>query len=187
MSNLAYTLLSEQLAWYRLQRHDFLNQWQVVMGYLQLKQEEKALVYLRGAVQDMEAERKVNQIEYPIVGAIMLGLVLQLRQTGLSVRVDIAESLKTEDFWQAHWQEEYDERLYGYTKSWLEDVKRIINQQAGPSNMQDVMVAISIMADPKGFSCALSVHYGEFAWQGAKFQVRGTMHEVPEIVPFEEC
>ncbi|HWQ42387.1 MAG TPA: Spo0B domain-containing protein [Desulfosporosinus sp.] len=50
MSEVEHVLLSELLQWYSLQRHDFLNHWQVIMGNLQLNQSEKALAYMRETV-----------------------------------------------------------------------------------------------------------------------------------------
>lgn len=116
--SLAERLLSEQLNWYRVQRHDCLNHWQVIMGYLQLKQSDKALAYMREAL-DLEAEHMAGQIADPYVSAVVLGLVLRLRQEGFSARLTMPESFKEAAFWQALPAKKYAETIYGYTTECL--------------------------------------------------------------------
>jgi len=118
-SSLEQTLLAEQLDHYRLQRHDFLNHWQVIMGYLQLGKVDRALLYMQEGVCGLEAEQNIGQIPQEIVGAILLGFVIELRKEGLWVEVQLDSALKKNDFWQDFWQEEYGEVLYGYTKECL--------------------------------------------------------------------
>lgn len=112
-------LLSEQLNWYRQQRHDFLNHWQVVMGYLQLKEGDKALAYLREVTGHQAAEQRVGQIPQPYVAATLMGLIIRLRQEEIPCELELAEELKQESFWQKPRREGYAEALYGYTTECL--------------------------------------------------------------------
>ncbi|CAA7599421.1 Two component system, signal transduction histidine kinase, sporulation regulator spoob [Acididesulfobacillus acetoxydans] len=116
---LAEKLLTEQLAWYRLQRHDFMNHWQVVMGYLQLKQADKALAYLRGITDSERAEQRLGRIPEPYVAAVLLGLILRLRQEEIACEVELAEEPQGDTFWRAPRQPGYAESLYGYTTECL--------------------------------------------------------------------
>ncbi|ACL22340.1 signal transduction histidine kinase regulating citrate/malate metabolism [Desulfitobacterium sp. LBE] len=127
-SSLERTLLTEQLDHYRLQRHDFFNHWQVIKGYLQLGKADRALLYMQEGISGLEAEQDIGQIPQEIVGAILLGLVVELRKEGLWVEVQLDSALKKERFWQEFWQEEYGEVLYGYTK---ECVKAIFKRYKG--------------------------------------------------------
>ena len=123
---LELTLLSEQLDLYRLQRHDFMNHWQVIMGYLQLGNTDKALNYMRNALQGLEAEQVMGQIPQPIVASCLLGFVVSLRSQGVQVQVEVSESIKEADFWEEFWQEEYGQALYGYTRGCLSDFQEHI-------------------------------------------------------------
>ena len=114
--SLEQTLLAEQLDHYRLQRHDFLNHWQVIMGYLQLGKADRALIYMQEGISGLEVEQEIGQIPQEIVGAILLSLVIELRKEGLYVEVQLDSTLKKDEFWQDFWHEEYGEVLYGYTK-----------------------------------------------------------------------
>lgn len=112
-------LLAEQLKFYRLQRHDFLNHWQVIMGYLQLNKVDKALLYMQEGIAGLETEQLIGQIPQEIVVSILLGFVIPLRTEGILVELELENNLKKEDFWREFWQEEYGELLYGYTKECL--------------------------------------------------------------------
>ena len=118
--SLEMTLLTEQLYHYRLQRHDFLNHWQVVMGYLQLGKEEQALSYMRKGLKRFKAEQQIGQIPQEIVVASFLGLIIALGQQGIPLEVQCADSLKSVEYWEEFWQEEYGEAIYGYTKECLD-------------------------------------------------------------------
>jgi hypothetical protein len=115
MSEVEKSLLSEMLQWYRLQRHDYLNHWQVIMGNLQLNRPEEALQYMREKVAGSQEEQKIGHLAEPYLAAILLGLLIRLSQEGITVTIDFPEEMKQQEFWQDHWQEEYVERLYGYT------------------------------------------------------------------------
>lgn len=115
MSQIIHKLLAEQLDWYRLQRHDFLNHWQVIMGYLQLNNPVKALDYMRGALQGIENEQKIGQIPEDFFAAILLGWVIRLTQAGIRTTIGYPDKMKEQSFWRDNWIEEYAEAFYGYT------------------------------------------------------------------------
>lgn len=112
-------LLLEQLNWYRIQRHDFLNHWQVIMGYLQLKQADKALDYMKTAL-NVEAEQRAGQIADPLVRAVVLGMMLRLRLEGFLAEIVLPNTFKAAEYWQRLGTRKYAETLYGYTTECLE-------------------------------------------------------------------
>jgi len=120
MSEVEHVLLSELLQWYGLQRHDFLNHWQVIMGNLQLQQPEKALTYMKETLVAQEQEQKIAHIQEPALAAILLSLIIGLRQEGVTATLDFPEAMKKETFWKDHWRDDYAEALYGYTRECLE-------------------------------------------------------------------
>lgn len=115
-------LLKDQLSHYRLQRHDFLNHWQVIMGYLQLGKADKALSYMREGINGLEAEQIIGQIPQEIVAAVLLNFIISLRKEEIPVEVEMDTAMKDENFWEEFWREEYGQALYGYTKESLTDL-----------------------------------------------------------------
>ena len=147
MSEVEHVLLSELLQWYRLQRHDFLNHWQVIMGNIQLNQPEKALAYMRGMIAEPEQEQKIAQIPEPQLAAILLGFIIRLKEEGITATIDFPEEMKQEEFWQDHWREEYVEALYGYTRECLE-VSSGYRRQLEKLNSE-----VFLYDEPRGLSC----------------------------------
>ena len=147
ISEVEHVLLSELLQWYSLQRHDFLNHWQVIMGNLQLNQAEKALAYMRETVAGSLQEQKIAQIPEPGLAAILLGFMIRLRQEDVTATLDFPEGMKQELFWQDHWREEYVEALYGYTRKCMEVISRAIE----PLNLLNAEVYL--YDEPGGLSC----------------------------------
>ena len=146
MPEVEHVLLSELLQWYSLQRHDFLNHWQVIMGNLQLHQPEKALAYMRETVAAQEQEQKIAFIHEPALAAILLGLIIGLRQAGITATLDFPEGMKKENFWREHWREEYGEGLYGYTRECLE-----VSSQA--RLLSNVTAEVYLFDEPGGLAC----------------------------------
>jgi hypothetical protein len=120
--SLVHILLREQLEYYRLQRHDFMNHGQVIMGYLQLGKADKALEYMREMIGDFEAEQAAGQIPQETVGAIILGLILALRKEQFPVDFYLDEQMKSSEFWKEFWREEYGQALYGYTRECIRNL-----------------------------------------------------------------
>jgi len=146
MSEVEHVLLSELLQWYSLQRHDFLNHWQVIMGNLQLQQPEKALAYMRETVAVPDQGQKIALIHEPALAAILLGLIIGLRQEGITATLDFPEGMKKEEFWPDHWREEYVEGLYGYTRECLE-----VSLQS--RLLLNVTAEVYLFDEPGGLAC----------------------------------
>lgn len=146
MSEVEHVLLSELLQWYSLQRHDFMNHWQVIMGNLQLGHPEKALAYMRGTVAAQEQEQKIALIHEPALAAILLGLIIGLQQQGISTTLDFPEGMKKENYWRDHWREEYVEGLYGHTRECL----RLSSQSRLLAN---VTAEVYLFDEPGGLAC----------------------------------
>ena len=146
MSEVEHVLLSELLQWYSLQRHDYLNHWQVIMGNLQLNQPEKALSYMRETITVQEQEQKIGHIQEPALAAVLLGLMIGLRQQGIAATLDFPEGMKREDFWLEHWREEYLEGLYGYTRECLAES----SQSRGLLN---IMAEVYLYEESGGLAC----------------------------------
>lgn len=148
MSEVEHILLSQLLQWYSLQRHDFMNHWQVIMGNLQLQQPEKALAYMRETVAVQVQEQKIALIQEPTLAAILLGLIIGLRQDGITATLDFPEGMKEEEFWRDHWRKEYVEGLYGYTKGCLE-----VSSQS--RLFLNVSAEVYLFEEPGGLSCQI--------------------------------
>jgi len=144
------TLLQEQLQWYRLQRHDFFNHFQVIMGYLQLNKPESALSYLREALKRYEAEQRVNQIPEPHVAAILIGWIVQLRDKGITAELDIGEI--SGDYWEKIWKREYVPEFYGYTKKCLDLVGGEVGGDLGSGGQKRAL--IRLYPSQQGINCA---------------------------------
>ena len=147
MSEVEHILLSELLQWYSLQRHDFMNHWQVIMGNLQLNQPEKALAYMRETVTGCEQEQKIAQISEPGLAAVLLGFMIRLRQEGITATIDFPEGMKQELFWQDHWREDYADALYGYTKECMDVSSRAIDP------LKTLSAEVYLYDEPGGLSC----------------------------------
>lgn len=150
MSDLEQALLREQLQWYRLQRHDFLNHWQVIMGYLQLNQGEKALTYMQDALTGLEEEQKIAHILEPQLAAILLSFLIGLRLEGVAVTLDFPDEMKGELYWETHWRKEYAEAFYGYTRTWLEKASLYVGLQQKTLNA--LMGEIYLFSEPGGLA-----------------------------------
>ncbi|MDP4126878.1 MAG: Spo0B domain-containing protein [Bacillota bacterium] len=154
MAEMEQVLLSEVLQWYRLQRHDFLNHWQVIMGNLQLNQPEKALAYMKDMMAGPQEEQKISHISQNELASIMLSFVIRLRQEGVKATLDFPEEMKQEDFWQDHWREEYTEALYGYTRECVDEVSRF-------GQSENLEAEVYLYDEPGGLSCQFVLLSGE--------------------------
>jgi hypothetical protein len=92
------------------------------MGYLQLNNPDKALEYMRKALQGIQNEQKIGQISNDILGAILLGWVNRLRQQEINTTIDYPETMKEQGYWQDNWFDEYAEAFYGYTMECMESI-----------------------------------------------------------------
>lgn len=119
MSELEHILLSKLLGWYELQRHDFLNELQVILGNLQLNQMEKTQDYIKEIISWQREEQKIASLREPVLAVILLELLEGFRQVGIRATIAFPEVMKLENYWRECWREEYALGLYGYTQGCL--------------------------------------------------------------------
>jgi Signal transduction histidine kinase regulating citrate/malate metabolism len=150
MAEIEQVLLSEMLQWYRLQRHDFFNHWQVIMGNLQLNRPEKALEYMREALAGLQEEQKISHLCQTELAAVLLGFMIRLRQEGVNAVFNFPQEMNMAQFWRDHWREEYTEALFGYTRECLAEV----SAQKGSEYLE---AEVYLYDEPEGFSCQLIV------------------------------
>jgi hypothetical protein len=157
--SLEQTLLKEQLDYYRLQRHDFLNHWQVIMGYLQLGKADRALNYMRNGINDLEAEQQIGQIPQGIVAAILMSFVITLRKEAILVDVELDNRVKEANFWEEFYQEEYGQALYGYTRKCLIDLLKWRN------GLEEPLVLLQFEGT-NDFTCTIRLSDGDqIVWE----------------------
>ncbi|HWJ03628.1 MAG TPA: Spo0B domain-containing protein [Verrucomicrobiae bacterium] len=72
MENWQEKNLAQLLHLYRVQRHDFLNHFQVAMGYMQLGKTERALEYLKQAAAEAQATAPLARVK---PGELAVGLL----------------------------------------------------------------------------------------------------------------
>lgn len=146
MSNFERDLLYEQLGNFQIQRHDFLNSFQVIRGYLQLNMPEKALEYIDEALVGLLPQQEIYKIGQKSLLSILLGLFFGLRLKGVEMTINFPPELKSEGYWQERWQKEYAQQFYGYTKECL----RTIPHEKDPD---DLLAEIVLNPAQKGFTC----------------------------------
>lgn len=71
-----------------MQRHDFLNHVQVLMGYQTLKKPERIASYLQKLVQEAGHERNISEIHYPPLAVTLLTLSHEYKQWDWNVRIN---------------------------------------------------------------------------------------------------
>ncbi len=146
MTDFAKTLLNEQLDHYQIQRHDFLNNFQVIRGYLQLNMPEKALRYIDEAIAALLPQQEIYKVGNKDMLAILLGWFFGLRLKGVEMTIDFPPEIKQEAFWQEFWNEEYALQFYGYTKE-------CVNLIPLEENPEDLLAEIHLLSAPRGLRC----------------------------------
>ncbi|ADY56744.1 signal transduction histidine kinase regulating citrate/malate metabolism [Syntrophobotulus glycolicus DSM 8271] len=143
MSELEENILLEQLDCFQVQRHDFLNNFQVIRGYLQLNMPEKAIEYMNTVVKELEPQQEAYKIPDKHFQALLLGWLFGLRfkgvKTSFVLRYD--RQVNRADNWQR-----YAEKFHGYTKECL---SRILPDE----NLEESNAAIVLTAQDNGFTC----------------------------------
>ena len=171
MSEVEHVLLSDLIQLYSIQRHDFMNHWQVIMGNLQLQQPEKALTYMRETVVVQEQEQKIAFIHEPVLEAILLGLIIGLQQEGITATLDFPETMKKDEYWRDHWREDYAEGLYGYTRECLE-----VSSQS--QLLLNVTAEVYLFEEPGGLACQVILGDEEAVLFDKMLKLRSTPSEV---------
>jgi hypothetical protein len=138
------TLLYEQLENYQIQRHDFLNNFQVIRGYLQLNMPEKALRYIDETIAELVPQQEIYQVGQKMLLAILMGWFFGLRLKGVEMVINFPPEMKKEAFWQQRWEKEYALQFYGYTKDCIELIPP-------DENPEDLRAEINFFSLPRGF------------------------------------
>ena len=153
MSGLDRELLFKQLENYQIQRHDFLNVFQVIRGYLQLGMPEKVIEYIDESIGDLHSQQEIYKIFQKTIQAILLSWYFDLRLKGIRMEITFPAEMVQEEFWQRHWQEEYTEQFYGYTK----ECSEAISMDSDPDKQ---LAEIELHTVDEGFEC-IFVLYNE--------------------------
>jgi len=146
MLNFDKDLLYEQVDNFQLQRHDFLNYFQVIKGYLQLNMPEKALEYIDETIVSLSFQQEIYKINQKTLMSILLGMYFGLRISGVNMEFRIPSEMKNEEYWHDRWKEEYAEQFYGYTKDCTGSVPR-------DTDPEQLFAEIQILTDDHGFGC----------------------------------
>lgn len=96
--NLALAKLSNESAQntikiLRVQRHDFLNHFQVVIGYLQLNKQQDAIRYIKTINTDLKDIRAISGLSLPDVAVLLLMKKEEALRHGIKVKFDINTDL----------------------------------------------------------------------------------------------
>lgn len=78
----------------RLQKHDFLNYMQMINGYLQLGNTEKALGYIKKATQEIERTGAIMNIVHPQLGINLVLRVHNAYRSGVEISLSTTTDLK---------------------------------------------------------------------------------------------
>jgi len=99
-------MLAELLQLYRVQRHDFLNHFQVVMGYLQMDKGNAALDYLRRAAADSVVSAPLAHLQPPEFAVELMLLASSCFKYGVEFESVIPEGLP-----EVGWSKVYSEAV----------------------------------------------------------------------------
>ncbi len=85
--------LTRLMQLYRVQRHDFLNHFQVAMGYLQLGKSQQALDYLRQAAAEAISTAPLSRARPPELAVELMGLASACFTYGIGFYANLTEDL----------------------------------------------------------------------------------------------
>lgn len=106
----------------RLQRHDYLNQLQVMRGYLELKRPEAALGYLVQTVDKMIDERKIFDLLGPELAALFFKWIM--------VSVDYGVAMAPGDLHPAEVTPAQIDVLDGFLKKTMQEIGQSAKKEA---------------------------------------------------------
>jgi len=152
MVNLDKKILYEQLDNFQILRHDFLNYFQVIKGYLQLNMPDKALAYIDEVLVEIRPQQDIYKIGQKTLLGILLGWYFKLRLKGAEFMLDFPPEMKNEEFWLDHWQEEYALSFSGYTKDCLDLFVQ------GDQDVETLTAKIRFGVVGGGFSCEFRLY-----------------------------
>ncbi len=154
MPKLDRELLYRQLDNYQIQRHDFLNNFQVIRGYIQLEMPQKAMEYIDEVIDGLHYQQQLYKISQKSMQAILICLFFDLRLKGVLMELSFSPEMQGEVFWEKHWQEEYAQQFYGYTK----ECSSLIPINEDPDKL---LVKIELRTYDESFQCGFVLFKGE--------------------------
>lgn len=101
-------LLREVVDLFREQRHDFLNHFQVVLGYLQLNKADRAVAYMKQVNSEMQELSSITKLENPYLVVMLLLGVQKSKSLGIELSFDVADSCS---LCQEDYNEDYVDQL----------------------------------------------------------------------------
>ena len=154
MPRLDRELLHRQLENYQIQRHDFLNNFQVIRGYLQLEMPQKAMEYIDEVIDGLHYQQQIYKISHKSMQAILICLFFDIRLKGVLMELSFSPEMQEDGFWEKHWQEEYAQQFYGYTK----ECSSLIPIDEDPDNL---LVKIELHTYGESFQCGFVLYNEE--------------------------
>ena len=151
MSTVYEELLQNQLENFTIQRHDFLNYFQVIKGYIQLNMPGKALEYMDEVLDSLVPQQNISRIAEKTIVAILLNLYFKLHKQGIRMVIKYPEEMKSKEFWIARWRAEYADRLYGYTKVCTANIPPV-------HDFEDFLAEIILDSTEQGFTLEFSLY-----------------------------
>lgn len=94
--------VTDLLELYRIQRHDFLNHFQVAMGYLQMGKDKAALDYLRQAATEMMEAATLSRVEPAELAVELMCLARDCFNSGIELHFALPAQLPV-----VNWREEF--------------------------------------------------------------------------------
>lgn len=94
-----YVSAKEAIDLLRLQKHDFLNYIQIISGYLQLGNVEKATAYVQKATEEIDRSSSITRIANPALGINLLLHVYKVYQrSGIAINLYTGTMLEFLDY-----------------------------------------------------------------------------------------
>ena len=91
--NIRFTV-EELLYLLRRQNHDLLNDFQVVMGYLQIGHLEKGLFYLKKGMKNWLSQRELLRLEQPTTILLLFNSKIEFGKIGIKLQINSNTSLE---------------------------------------------------------------------------------------------
>lgn len=83
----------------RLQKHDFLNYIQIISGYLQLGNMEKATAYVQKATEELDRSSSITKIANPALGInLLLQVYKAYQKNGITINLYAGTMLESLDY-----------------------------------------------------------------------------------------
>jgi hypothetical protein len=144
-------LFSRQADIFRLRRHDFLNQLQLMRAYLQMNKPAKALACIDDAIASLGAEQEISRLADRVMQGIMFHWYYDLIEAGVETQILTPAVFQEEEFWRA--------KPPGYTTAFYEFTRRVSRSLpvAPPATLD-----ADIRFEPVGadFSCCFRLYRG---------------------------